>query len=116
MIQVSPEVAKEAEAHGFCVLATGEQVAVRGENFTVFKFDKRGVTLEKKQELSDFIVGERVSIKGGSFKVLSLGAKFVVFKGLPGNEVIDNALLDKIKKMKIKSLRKQTINKEQGKE
>lgn len=112
MIEVSEEIAQEAETRGYCILTKGETLTVRGETFTVFNFDKKGVILEKKNEKSDFIVGERVSFKGGLFKVYSIGRQFINFKGLPSNKIIDHDLLDKIKKDQIKKLRKETIKKE----
>ena len=116
MIEVSEEVAKEADKHGFCVLAKGEKTVIKGETFNVFNFSKKGITLEKTQDRTDFIIGEKLNIKTGNFKVESIGNKFIMLRGLPGNSVIDNAVLDRIKKEQIKKIRNETIKREAGKE
>lgn len=34
-----------------------------------------------------FRVGERVKVKGGDFRVTSIGSRFIVLEGLPGSRI-----------------------------
>ena len=61
---------------------TGEMVAVHGETPTQDDFDsaipdrrRQGIVLRR---------GEEVEVKGGRFRVHSIGRKMIVLEGLPG--------------------------------
>lgn len=112
MIQINETEAKEASSNGFCVLTKGEPLTLKGENFIVDSFGKRSIRLECKSEKTDFIVGERLLIKSGNFSVKSYGKKFMILNSLPGNNIIDEAVIDEMKKMQIAKMRDETLRNE----
>ena len=64
---------------------TGEMVPVAGLNQGAFD----AAIPDRRRQGITLTVGEVVDVKGGQFRVASMGRKFVMLEGLPGMSLHD---------------------------
>lgn len=62
---------------------TGHMAKINGAKFDTPK----GCSFLTRNADLVFTVGERISVKGGDFRVKSFGKKFIILEGLPGSRI-----------------------------
>jgi len=103
------KIAKDAERRGYCVLSIGEKVDINGGNFKVLSLDKKQISFECPENVFDLKIknDEPVKIKNGNFVIQHYGKGQLFVRGLPGNRILDQQILDDIRKAKIDAMRKE---------
>lgn len=111
MVEITEDVAKEANEYGYCVLAIGELIDVKNVKYKVNSFRNKKLLIDVVN-INVLDIGEKVKIKGGSFIVETKGLVTLVLRGLPGNEIINQDVVDEHRKKAITDLRKVTLAQE----
>lgn len=108
MIEINEDMAKIANQHGLCVLAEGEIVDIKGGNFKVESIGKHKLTFKCPENIFDLKIktGERFPIKNGTFVVENYGSMYLQARGLPGNKILNQEIVDEFRKQEIQQLRK----------
>ena len=108
MVAVTPEQGEQAQNKGICVLAVGEIVNINNTDLKVHTFRKKHVLLEFTDDnpIKPFKLGEKLTIKNGSFNVEGYGVKFLTLSSLPSTHTINQTVVDEYRKAQIKELRK----------
>jgi len=113
MVEINEKDVQEAIKLGICVLTVGEVIDIKGLNLRVYSFDKKRVILERfestdvnKPNRTVVKIGEKITIKNGTFVADSVGEKFLVLRGLPAVSTISQSVIDKFRKSQVEELRK----------
>jgi hypothetical protein len=108
MIAVDPPIAMEAEQHGFCVLSIGEKIDIKGGEFKVNTIGRKKIIFECPENINELGIKqyEKITIKNGNFVVDHLGKTFLFARGLPGNRIVDQQVLDDFRKLQIKQMQR----------
>ena len=103
------ELRLQAEQQGYCILMVGETVDIKGGTFKIHNFTPSSVLLECPKNIFDLQIkhGEELTVKRGRFKVEHYGPMFMRLKGLPGNGIINQFVIDEYHKQEIEKLQKE---------
>lgn len=109
----SEKIAMEAEKRGYCVLSTGEYVTIKGGEFLVESLGRKEILFICPKNIKDIEIkkGEEITIKNGNFVIENIGSRFMKVRGLPGNNIFDQAQIDDARRKYIKEMQKKNKNK-----
>lgn len=103
------ETTKRAQAMGCCVLSEGEIVNICGGNFKIKTMGKKEVLLECPEDVGQYPIptGGKITVKNGDFTVMNCGPKFMKIRGLAGNMVLNQNIVDEYHKRQLEAVRKE---------
>jgi hypothetical protein len=107
----NPEaIVKKAESLGYCILSVGETVDIKGGEFKVKAIGKKKIEFECPKNIYSLNIKpqETITIKNGKFVIENYGAMFLFVRGVAGNRILDQRLIDEARKNEIEKLKETT--------
>ena len=110
--EYAQRIVKAAERSGFCILSVNQIIDIKGKEFKVVTFKKKQLMLEPIESGLDIgslklKYGETLNIHNGRFSVETWGTSFLRLRGMPATSILNQNVLDEMRKKEILAARKQ---------